>query len=178
MILRHHHLSTNWLTYYSGSKRPKVGYGIIYCFRGYVFFFFFLSIFHASVAPAVGIGCVWPPVGIETLNPWHLPLANTIILLSSGICTVWAHRAIIAGLTLDAATGLFLACLYGILFSWLQFIEYGLATFSINDSVYGSIFYMATGFHGLHVIIGTIMLLVAYFRLLLGHFSTTRYIGF
>jgi cytochrome c oxidase subunit 3 len=142
------------------------------------FFSFFWAFFHASVAPAVGIGCVWPPVGIETLNPWHLPLANTIILLSSGICTVWAHRAIIAGLTLDAATGLFLACLYGILFSWLQFIEYGLATFSINDSVYGSIFYMATGFHGLHVIIGTIMLLVAYFRLLLGHFSTTRYIGF
>jgi len=142
------------------------------------FFSFFWAFFHASVAPAVGIGCVWPPVGIETLNPWHLPLANTVILLSSGICTVWAHRAIIAGLTLDAATGLFLACLYGILFSWLQFIEYGLATFSINDSVYGSIFYMATGFHGLHVIIGTIMLLVAYFRLLFGHFSTTRHIGF
>jgi len=68
--------------------------------------------------------------------------------------------------------------MYGILFSWLQFIEYGLATFAINDSVYGSIFYMATGFHGVHVIVGTIMLALAYYRLIADHFSIERHLGF
>lgn len=142
------------------------------------FFAFFWTFFHVSTSPAVGLGCVWPPKGIEVLNPWHLPLANTVILLSSGICVVWAHRAVLGGFREQAAVGLFLACLYGLFFSWLQFLEYGLATFAINDSVYGSIFYMATGFHGIHVIVGTIMLIVAYVRLFNNHFSRSRHLGF
>jgi len=155
-------------------------YGMILFISSEVMFFFsfFWTFFHVSTSPAVGIGCVWPPKGIEVLNPWHLPLANTVILLSSGVCTVWAHRALLGGFKNQAATGLFAACLYGLLFSWLQFLEYGLATFAINDSVYGSIFYMATGFHGIHVIIGTIMLSIAYYRISLNHFSRTRHLGF
>lgn len=155
-------------------------YGMVLFITSEVMFFFsfFWAFFHASTSPTVGIGCVWPPKGIEVLNPWHLPLANTVILLSSGVCTVWAHRALLGGFKNQAATGLFLACLYGLLFSWLQFLEYGLATFSINDSIYGSVFYMATGFHGIHVIIGTIMLSIAYFRVVKNHFSKTRHLGF
>jgi len=155
-------------------------YGMILFITSEVMFFFsfFWTFFHVSTSPAVGIGCVWPPQGIEVLNPWHLPLANTVILLSSGVCTVWAHRALIGGFREQAALGLYVACMYGLLFSWLQFLEYGLATFAINDSVYGSIFYMATGFHGMHVIVGTIMLSIAYYRVALSHFSKSRHLGF
>jgi heme/copper-type cytochrome/quinol oxidase subunit 3 len=155
-------------------------YGMILFIASEVMFFFsfFWTFFHVSTSPAVGIGCVWPPKGIEVLNPWHLPLANTVILLSSGVCTVWAHRALLGGFREQAALGLYVACMYGILFSWLQFLEYGLAGFSINDSVYGSIFYMATGFHGMHVVVGTILLTISYYRVAKNHFSRTRHLGF
>jgi len=142
------------------------------------FFAFFWAFFHSSVAPAVSIGAVWPPKGIKTLNPLHLPLANTSILLSSGVATVWAHRALIAGYKEQAMLSLVIACGYGLLFSWLQFLEYGLANFAINDGVYGSVFYMATGFHGFHVIVGTSLLLFTYWRLTADHFSRERHLGF
>jgi len=142
------------------------------------FFAFFWAFFHSSIAPAVSIGAIWPPKGIETLNPLHLPLANTIILLSSGVATVWAHRALIAGYKDEAMLSLVIACGYGLLFSWLQFLEYGLAGFAINDGIYGSVFYMATGFHGFHVIVGTTLLLFTYWRLSRDHFSRERHLGF
>jgi len=142
------------------------------------FFIFFWAFFHSSIAPAVSIGAIWPPKGIETLNPLHLPLANTVILLSSGIATVWAHRALIAGYKDQAMLSLVIACFYGLLFSWLQFLEYGLANFSIADGVFGSVFYMATGFHGFHVIVGTSLLLFTYWRLSKDHFSRERHLGF
>lgn len=142
------------------------------------FFAFFWAFFHSSIAPAVTIGAVWPPKGIETLNPLHLPLANTVILLSSGVATVWAHRALIAGYKDQAMTSLIVACTYGLLFSWLQFLEYGLAGFAINDGIYGSVFYMATGFHGFHVIVGTCLLVFSYWRLTADHFSRERHLGF
>lgn len=142
------------------------------------FFGFFWAFFHRSIAPAVSIGAIWPPKGIETLNPLHLPLANTVILLSSGVATVWAHRALIAGYKDAAMLSLVIACGYGLLFSWLQFLEYGLASFAINDGVYGSVFYMATGFHGFHVIVGTSLLLFTYWRLSKDHFSRERHLGF
>jgi len=142
------------------------------------FFAFFWAFFHSSIAPAVSIGAVWPPKGIETLNPLHLPLANTVILLSSGVATVWAHRALIAGYKDQAMLSLVIACGYGLLFSWLQFLEYGLAGFAMNDGIYGSTFYMATGFHGFHVIVGTSLLLFTYWRLSKDHFSRERHLGF
>jgi heme/copper-type cytochrome/quinol oxidase subunit 3 len=142
------------------------------------FFSFFWALFHLSAMATVAVGGIWPPKGIETLNPWHLPLANTIILLSSGVCTVWAHRAIIAGRKADALWGIAAACLYGLLFSWFQFLEYGLANFSINDGAYGSVFYMATGFHGVHVIVGTILLLIAYVRLVNNQYGRDHHLGF
>jgi len=142
------------------------------------FFAFFWAFFHSSIAPAVSIGAIWPPKGIETLNPLHLPLANTVILLSSGVATVWAHRALIAGYKDQILLSLVIACFYGLLFSWLQFLEYGLANFAISDGVFGSVFYMATGFHGFHVIVGTSLLLFTYWRLAQDHFSRERHLGF
>jgi heme/copper-type cytochrome/quinol oxidase subunit 3 len=142
------------------------------------FFIFFWAFFHSSIAPAVGIGAIWPPKGIETLNPLHLPLANTVILLSSGVATVWAHRALIAGYKDQIMLSLIIACGYGLLFSWLQFLEYGLINFAISDGVFGSVFYMITGFHGFHVIVGTTLLLFTYWRLSQDHFSRERHLGF
>lgn len=166
--------------HHSHAVQKGLRFGMVLFITSEVMFFFafFWAFFHSSVAPAVTIGAIWPPKGIETLNPLHLPLANTVILLSSGVATVWAHRALIAGYKNQAMTSLVVACAYGLLFSWLQFLEYGLAGFAINDGVYGSVFYMATGFHGFHVIVGTSLLLFMYWRLSAEHFSRERHLGF
>jgi len=166
--------------YHTFMVQKGLRYGMVLFISSEVMFFFifFWAFFHSSVSPAVTIGAIWPPKGIETLNPLHLPLANTIILLSSGIATIWAHRALIAGYKEQAMTSLVVACLYGLLFSWLQFLEYGLAGFIMNDGVYGSVFYMITGFHGFHVIVGTSLLLFTYWRLSKDHFSRERHLGF
>jgi cytochrome c oxidase subunit 3 len=108
-----------------------------------------------------------------------LPLANTIILLTSGVTLVAAHRAIVVkGYNAVLINGLFVTILLGILFSWLQYIEYGLTTYTINDTTYGSAFFMLTGLHGFHVIVGTCLLLVSYFRAVHNQFSTGHHIFF
>lgn len=142
------------------------------------FFSFFFAFFHASLSPAVGIGCVWPPAGIETLNPWALPLLNTVILLSSGVSITWSHRAIISGNRQDSAHSLAITILLGILFTYFQKVEYASATFSITDGIYGSIFYMLTGFHGFHVIMGTVLLFVSLVRMMKYHFTVKTHFGF
>ena len=108
---------------------------------------------------------MWPPVGIEPLNPFACPLLNTGVLLASGACVTWAHYAILDGDLDRALHGLVITILLGVYFTRLQLGEYWAAPFTITDGVYGSTFYVATGFHGLHVIIGTIFLRVGLFRL-------------
>lgn len=146
------------------------------------FFGFFWAFFHCSLAPSVAIGAIWPPVGIEVLNPWGLPLLNTVILLSSGVSITWAHRALIIGgsqkARQDVLTALIITISFGIIFTLCQLYEYSSAPFSINDGIYGSIFYMATGFHGFHVLIGTIFLIVTFFRHIFYHFTATHHVGF
>jgi cytochrome c oxidase subunit 3 len=142
------------------------------------FFSFFWAFFHSAVAPTVEIGSQWPPLGILTLNPWEIPLLNTIILLSSGVTVTWAHHSIVAGQRNQAIQGLLLTVILGIFFTSLQYMEYVEAAFTIADSVYGSIFYMATGFHGLHVIIGTILLTVSLIRVIAFQFSREHHFGF
>jgi len=117
------------------------------------FFFvsFFWAFFHSALTPAVSAGCQWPPVGIHTLDPFGLPLLNTVILLSSGVSVTWAHRAILASNRLDGCYALTYTVFLGILFTACQMYEYIHAPFSIYDGIYGSIFYVATGFHGAHV---------------------------
>lgn len=142
------------------------------------FFGFFWAFFHSSLAPTPEIGCTWPPVGITPLNPFSVPLLNTAILLASGISVTWAHHRLLANKRHQAIFALIITSLLGVYFTLLQAIEYYEAPFRIADSVYGSIFFVATGFHGLHVIIGTIFLLTNLYRTIEQHFTPISHFGF
>ena len=121
------------------------------------FFAFFWAFFHSSLAPAIVLGCVWPPAAIETFSAFHIPLLNTCLLLSSGATITLAHHALIANNRRIGLQALTATVVFAILFTMLQAYEYFVAPFNISDGVYASTFYLATGFHGLHVIIGTIL---------------------
>lgn len=142
------------------------------------FFGFFWAFFHSSLNPSIGIGCQWPPKGITTIDPWGIPLLNTLVLLSSGATVTWAHHAIIYGSRRSSLFGLGLTVCLGLFFSWLQYGEYVNAPFSLTDGVYGSTFFMLTGFHGFHVIVGTLFLIVCFFRLRKNHFTRNHHLGF
>ena len=142
------------------------------------FFAFFWAFFHSSFNPSIAIGGVWPPAFLTILNPWKVPLLNTIILLSSGASVTWAHHAIVWGNKKEALLALQVTILLAIFFTALQALEYVTAPFSISDGIYGSTFYMATGFHGFHVFIGTCFLAICLLRLSFDHFTQTHHFGF
>nr|UXP34372.1 cytochrome c oxidase subunit III [Cambaroides dauricus] len=142
------------------------------------FFSFFWAFFHSSLSPVVEVGSLWPPKGIQPFNPFGIPLLNTTILLSSGATVTWAHHAILSSNHLEALQSLMLTVMLGLYFTSLQAFEYMEASFSIADSVYGSTFFVATGFHGLHVIIGSSFLSVCLYRLYKCHFSSFHHFGF
>ncbi|WP_068080931.1 cytochrome c oxidase subunit 3 [Polycladidibacter stylochi] len=123
-------------------------------------------------------GGVWPPKGIETFDPWHLPLINTLILLLSGTTVTWAHHALIHNDRDGLKLGLASTVVLGVLFSILQGYEYAHAAFGMSDNIYGATFYMATGFHGFHVIVGTIFLAVCLLRASAGQFTPQKHFGF
>lgn len=143
--------------------------------------FFFLSIFwaffHSSLAPSCELGSNWPPLGIEPLNPFELPLLNTIILLSSGGTVTYAHHSLINGNRKSALLGLIFTIILAIIFTLFQGLEYYQAPFTISDGIYGTCFYFGTGFHGLHVIIGTLFLSVALWRLFNYHITNHHHLG-
>ena len=121
----------------------------------------------------------WPPEGIETFDPWHLPLINTLILLCSGCAATWAHHALVdENDRQQMKWGLWLAIALGLLFTTFQAYEYSHAHFGFSGNIYGANFFMATGFHGFHVIIGTIFLAVCLLRVYLGHFTQDQHVGF
>nr|YP_009731725.1 cytochrome c oxidase subunit III [Limassolla lingchuanensis]QHR79701.1 cytochrome c oxidase subunit III [Limassolla lingchuanensis] len=142
------------------------------------FLSFFWAFFHSSLSPSVEIGLKWPPMGIISFNPMNIPLLNTMILLSSGITITWAHNAIINNNHSQSMQSMILTVILGLYFSMLQLYEYIEAPFSIADSVYGATFFLATGFHGLHVIIGTIFIAISMLRILSLHFSSKHHVGF
>nr|YP_009434367.1 cytochrome c oxidase subunit III [Athetis lepigone]ATE89008.1 cytochrome c oxidase subunit III [Athetis lepigone]ATE89021.1 cytochrome c oxidase subunit III [Athetis lepigone]ATE89034.1 cytochrome c oxidase subunit III [Athetis lepigone]ATE89047.1 cytochrome c oxidase subunit III [Athetis lepigone]ATE89060.1 cytochrome c oxidase subunit III [Athetis lepigone] len=155
-------------------------WGMILFIVSEIFFFisFFWAFFHSSLAPNIEIGAIWPPTGIIPFNPFQIPLLNTIILISSGVSVTWAHHAIMENNNSQMTQGLFITIILGIYFTILQAYEYFEAPFTIADSIYGSTFFMATGFHGLHVIIGTLFLIVCLIRHLNNHFSSNHHFGF
>nr|AMW67948.1 cytochrome c oxidase subunit III [Stenobiella sp. YW-2016] len=155
-------------------------WGMILFIISEVFFFisFFWAFFHSSLTPTIELGLNWPPYGINPFNPLEIPLLNTVILLSSGVTITWAHHALMNNNYTQTIQGLLFTVLLGIYFSILQGFEYMEAPFSIADSVYGSTFFMATGFHGLHVLIGTTFLLVCLIRQINFHFSMNHHFGF
>lgn len=142
------------------------------------FFAFFWAFFHSSLAPTVEIGAVWPPKGIQVLNAWQVPFLNTIILLSSGAAVTWAHHAILVGKQKQAIFSLGITILLAAVFTLFQGYEYKQAAFTIADGIYGSCFYLATGFHGFHVLVGTLFLIVCLARLYQNHFTQQHHFGF
>ncbi len=163
-------------------------YGMIMFIASEVMFFvaWFWAYFDAALYPDAieqysrveALGGVWPPVGIETFDPWHLPLLNTLILLTSGTTVTWAHHALLHGDRNGLKWGLICTVVLGFLFSCVQIFEYTHADFSFGGSIYGATFYMSTGFHGAHVLIGSIFLVVCLFRALAGHFKPDHHFGF
>lgn len=155
-------------------------WGIILFIVSEVFFFlsFFWAFFHRSLSPAVELGRVWPPMGLSPFNAFQVPLLNTIVLLSSGVSVTWAHHALIVADFTAAIQGLAVTIVLGVYFTTLQAIEYYEASFRIADRVYGSTFFIATGFHGLHVLVGTTFLFVCIWRHSRGHFSKAHHFGF
>jgi heme/copper-type cytochrome/quinol oxidase subunit 3 len=143
-----------------------------------LFFAFFWAFFHASLNPVPEIGCIWPPKGIHVINPWEIPLLNTTLLLTSGASLTWAHSALFSGSASEVISGLILTITLAVVFTGFQVYEYRNADFNINDGVYGSTFYMLTGLHGAHVIIGTLFLMVALYRVVKHHFTKQVHLGF
>ena len=142
------------------------------------FFAFFWAFFHRRLVPTPELGCVWPPIGITLINPFSVPLLNTAVLLSSGVTVTWAHHSLIEGLHTERIQSLLLTVILGAYFTFLQATEYFDASFSIADRVYGATFFVATGFHGLHVLIGSTFLFLCLLRISIQHFSTTHHFGF
>jgi len=147
-------------------------------FVGWFWAFFDFSLFPSKIAVDV-IGGQWPPKAIEAvMNAFDLPLLNTLILLCSGTTLTWAHHALIHGNRADLKRGLWATVLLGLMFSSIQAYEYAHAPFAFGKNTYGSVFYMATGFHGFHVIIGTIFLTVCLVRAYQGEFTPRQHFGF
>merc|ERR1711981_1419093 len=135
------------------------------------------AFFHRSLSPTVEVGRLCPPFGIQVFNPFQVPLLNTIILISSGVRVTWAHHALLEGNYRQTRQGLGLTVGLGIYFTILQGLEYYEARFTFADRVYGSTFFIATRFHGLHVIVGTLFLFVCMLRLNIGAYRRDHHFG-
>lgn len=141
------------------------------------FFSVFWAFFHSSLAPTIEIGS-WPPLGIVTPDPFTIPLLNTILLLSSGAFITWAHHALIQGNRKGAIIGTLFTLILAVIFTGFQGFEYSEASFSFADSVFGTVFYASTGLHGMHVIVGTIFILVGFIRIINYHLTDSHHLGY
>lgn len=145
-----------------------------------VFFFvsFFWAFFDSSLSPTVELGIVWPPKGIVPLSFYSVPLLNTVILLTRGVTVTWAHHSIMNNYFNKSVVSLFFTVCLGVYFLFMQYLEYDEAQFSLADGVYGRTFFMATGFHGIHVIVGTTFLFYVLIILLSGTLSHNHHFSF
>ena len=164
--------------------RLGLRYGMIMFIASEVMFFvgFFWAFFHYALFPEHVSGAehaIWPPAGVKTFDPWGLPFLNTMILLLSGTTVTWAHYGLLHGDRKALVRGLAITVVLGLLFTSLQAWEYSLAPFKFaGGGVYPSTFFLATGFHGFHVIIGTLFLAVCLWRANRGEFTPERHFGF
>jgi cytochrome c oxidase subunit III len=187
----------------AGDHTPVVSIGLRYgmimfiasevmFFVAWFWIFFEMALFHehrtlSSIEEVRAAWATWPPAGIETVPAWNLPLVNTLTLLLSGTTVTWAHHALQTGDRKGAKIGLILTVLLGVLFTSIQAYEYHHilehkyffgGEGAENSGLYGSSFFMATGFHGFHVLIGTIFLLICLIRLMRGGFTPQKHFGF
>ena len=164
----------------------RVGMVLFICSEIMFFVAFFWAFFDVSLFPAethqylraTYTGGTWPPVGVETIPAFDLPFMMTMILLLSGCTVTWAHHAILEGKNKDVILGLGLSAGLGAIFLCFQMYEYAHATFAFKQGAFASTFYMATGFHGFHVFVGTVFLVVCWLRAKKGHFTQTKHFGF
>jgi cytochrome c oxidase subunit 3 len=159
-------------------KGLTLGYIIFLITEIMLFFSFFWSYFHSSLSPAVSIGLIWPPVGIEAIQFTSIPLLGSLLLLSSGFFVTLSHHAFLASNKSLCLIHGILTILLGSLFALLQLTEYSYGTFTISDSVFGSVFYMTTGLHGIHVILGILALVISYIRIFFDHLTLEHHLGF
>ena len=185
-----------------GDHTPVVSIGLRYgmilfiasevmFFVAWFWMFFEMALFHhdrtfSAIEEVRNAWGAWPPKGVETLDPWHFPLINTLTLLTSGTTVTWAHHAIQTGDRKGAKIALGLTIALGLMFTCIQAYEYReiitehlfFNPVAANSGLYGSSFFMATGFHGFHVLIGTIFLTVCLIRLYAGQFTPKQHFGF
>ena len=171
---------------HAGDHTPVVSlhlrYGMILFIASEVMFFvgWFWAFFDFSLFPSTvdAVGGIWPPKGIEVINPFAFPLLNTLILLCSGTTVTWAHHALLHGDRKGLIQGLWCTILLGSTFTCIQAWEYAHAPFAFKGINYGASFFMATGFHGFHVLVGTIFLIVNLVRAYKGEFTPKQHFGF
>jgi len=186
----------------AGDHTPVVSIGLRYgmilfiaseimFFVAWFWIFFEMALFHhdrtfSALEEVRTAWATWPPKGVETLDPWHFPLMNTVILLTSGTTVTWAHHALQHGDRKSTQWGLILTILLGMMFTSIQAYEYReiigeklfFNTEAVNAGLYGSSFFLATGFHGFHVLVGTIFLTICLIRLMRGGFTPKKHFGF
>ena len=155
----------------------NMGVGLFIVSEVFFFLVIFWAFFHSALSPTIELGAKWPPMGIDSINPFELPLLNTIILLSSGVTVTFAHHSLIQGNRSGALYGAIYTIILAVIFTALQGIEYTVSSFTISDGTYSSCFYFGTGFHGLHVIIGTAFLAVGFWRMLAYHLTENHHLG-
>jgi cytochrome c oxidase subunit 3 len=158
-------------------KGLNLGVALFIVSEGLFFLGIFWAYFHSSLAPTVEVGAQWPPMGINAINPFELPALNTVILLASGVTVTYAHHSLIQGNRSGTLYGLLFTLILATVFTICQGIEYTVSSFTISDGTYGSCFYFGTGFHGLHVIIGTAFIAVGMWRVLAYHLTDHHHLG-
>lgn len=168
------------LGYHSIAVQKSLKIGIILFIISEILFFFsfFWAFFHSSLSPSIELGCLWPPKGIEAINIFSIPLLNTCLLLGSGATITWSHHSLTQNNIFNSKLALKLTILLGLIFILVQYFEYKNCSFSITESIFSSIFFVMTGFHGIHVIIGLILLSTSLIRMFLFHFNYIHYIGY
>ena len=170
---------SNYMGIHNYEIRKIMKWGFAWFITSEVIFFFgfFWAFFHNRLSPNIEVGGIWPPLLIEPMSPFAVPLLNTLILLRRGVSLTWAHHSLIGGHFIESLLGLLLTISLGIYFTSLQIFEYLERIFSFNDSSYGRIFFLATGFHGFHVFIGTIILIIVAIRIYKNQFSLCHHFG-
>ncbi len=158
-------------------KGLNIGVALFILSEALFFLGIFWAFFHSALSPTVELGAQWPPMGIEAINPFELPLLNTVILLSSGVTVTYAHHSLIQGNRSGALYGLIATVILAIVFTIFQGVEYTVSSFTISDGAFGTCFYFGTGFHGLHVMIGTAFIAVGLWRVLAYHSTDNHHLG-
>lgn len=168
------------LGYHTHKLELSLRVGMLLFILSEVFFFlsFFWAFYDSSLSPTLETGLIWPPKGIQPLSVYSVPLLNTFILLTRGVRITWSHHSLTNNIFTKSWFSLVVTILLGVYFLFMQYVEYSEASFSISDGIYGRVFFIATGFHGLHVFIGTVFLIVVLFNLTQGKLVHNHHFSF